>query len=122
MSFLYVALGGALGAVCRYLLGTTIQGLMKASNFPVGTITVNLIGCFLIGLIMGLIEFRSMFGSDGRLFIVVGVLGGFTTFSTFGYETLQLIKEGQIAAALINVLLQTGLGLVMVWLGNVASR
>jgi fluoride exporter len=122
MSLLYVAAGGAIGAVCRYLLGTAIQGLFKASNFPVGTMAVNLIGCFFIGLIMGLIEFRGMFGSEGRLFIVVGILGGFTTFSTFGYETLQLVKEGQIAAALVNALVQTGVGLLVVWLGNMASR
>lgn len=122
MIYLLIAAGGAIGAVSRFWLGTNVQALFKDSYFPMGTMTVNLIGCFLIGLIMGLVEFRGSVSNETRMFLVVGILGGFTTFSSFGYETLELIKAGSIPSALANVGITTGLGLCMVWLGNLVAR
>lgn len=91
MEILSVAVGGALGAVCRYLLGNFISRA-SGSALPWGTFAINIIGCFCMGLLMTLIVERG-------LFLCVGLLGGFTTFSSFGYESLMLLTEGNIAAA-----------------------
>lgn len=93
MEILSVAVGGALGAVCRYLLGNFISRA-SCSALPWGTFAINIIGCFCMGLLMTL-----MLPAAWRLFLCVGLLGGFTTFSSFGYESLMLLTEGNIAAA-----------------------
>ena len=98
MEILSVAVGGALGAVCRYLLGNFISR-MSGSALPWGTFAINIIGCFCMGLLMTLIVERGLLPAAWRLFLCVGLLGGFTTFSTFGYESLMLLTEGNIAAA-----------------------
>jgi fluoride exporter len=116
----YVAAGGALGATARYLLSTWIAG-RAGPDFPWGTFVINLSGSFLIGLVLGLVEAGSL-SSDARLFLAVGVLGGYTTFSTFTYESLGLIAEGNLAAFLFNSLGQFTSGLVAVYLGLVLSR
>lgn len=95
MEILSVAVGGALGAVCRYLLGNFISR-MSGSALPWGTFAINIIGCFCMGLLMTLIV---VLPAAWRLFLCVGLLGGFTTFSSFGYESLMLLTEGNIAAA-----------------------
>ena len=84
--------------------------------------TVNMVGCLLIGLLAGLTESRNLLGPETRALILVGVLGGFTTFSTFGYETIQLLRDGESLAAFSNVGLQICLGLVAVWIGYSASQ
>jgi CrcB protein len=114
-----VGLGGALGAMARYLAGQLAQRLLGAS-FPWGTLAVNISGCFLIGLACGLIQTAE--ASTPRLFIIVGVLGGFTTFSAFGYETIDLLKENGAGPAAANVGLQIAAGLSAVWLGQTLSR
>lgn len=98
MSILAVALGGALGAVCRYLLGNAVSKAV-GSALPWGTFFINLSGCFAMGLLMTLIVERELLPAAWRLFLCVGLLGGFTTFSSFGYEALMLLLEGNIAAA-----------------------
>lgn len=98
MEILSVAVGGALGAVCRYLLGNFISR-MSGSALPWGTFAINIIGCFCMGLLMTLIVERGLLPAAWRLFLCVGLLGGFTTFSSFGYESLMLLTEGNIAAA-----------------------
>lgn len=98
MEILSVAVGGALGAVCRYLLGNFISRA-SGSALPWGTFAINIIGCFCMGLLMTLIVERGLLPAAWRLFLCVGLLGGFTTFSSFGYESLMLLTEGNIAAA-----------------------
>ncbi len=114
--------GGFCGSAGRYLISGAVHRLVPAARFPWGTLVVNLIGCFVIGLLGGLSEQRGLFNSETRTFLMLGVLGGFTTFSSFGYETLQLFRAGQAGAALGNVGLQVLLGLLAAWLGMAFVR
>ena len=120
-SILFVALGGALGSVFRYLLGTWIQTASKSIDFPYGTLTVNLIGCFVIGFLAQLAEARGAFTSESRAFVFIGILGGFTTFSSFGNDTINLLRDGESFNALANVGANVILGLILVWLGRTAA-
>src|SRR6188474_3668557 len=95
LSILYAALGGALGSVSRYLLGIWIQTLSKSLDFPYGTLAVNLIGCFVIGFLSQLAETRGAFTPESRALIFIGLLGGFTTFSAFGNDTINLFRDGE---------------------------
>ena len=117
MSIFFVALGGALGSVSRYLLGTWVQSMSRSIDFPFGTLTVNLIGCFVIGFLSQLAEARGVFTSESRALVFVGVLGGFTTFSSFGNDTINLVRDGETFNALANVGANVILGLALVWLG-----
>jgi fluoride exporter len=119
---LLVGLGGAIGSAARYLLSGAVHRLLEGALFPIGTLAVNVAGCLLIGFLGGLAETRGMLGGEVRLFLMIGCLGGFTTFSSFGYETLQLARGGQALMAMMNVGLQLGLGLLAVWGGEVLSR
>lgn len=96
---LLVFFGGGLGAVCRYFVTTALAG--KFGNFPAGTFAANILGSFVMGLVLGILIGRS--SEHFRLFAAVGFLGGFTTFSSFSAETLNLIQSGQIFSASINV-------------------
>lgn len=120
-SVLYVALGGAFGSVLRYLLGTWTQSLSKSIDFPYGTLAVNLIGCFVIGFLSQLAESRGAFTPESRAFVFIGILGGFTTFSSFGNETLNLVRDGEMLNALANVGANVILGLMLVWLGRIVA-
>jgi CrcB protein len=119
---LLVGLGGIVGSVSRYLLGGWAHALFPRTTFPIGTVAVNVLGCFLIGLAAGFIEHRQLFGSETRLFVLIGVLGGCTTFSTFTHETLALARDAQHLRALGNVLLQVLLGLTAAWVGYALPR
>ena len=121
MNIIFVALGGALGSVSRYLLGTWIQSTSKSIDFPFGTLTVNLIGCFVIGFLSQLAEARGVFTSETRALVFVGVLGGFTTFSSFGNDTINLVRDGEMVNALANVGANVILGLLLVWLGRTVA-
>jgi CrcB protein len=90
--------------------------------FPYGTLVVNVLGCLVIGFLAGLAETRAAFTPETRLFLFVGVLGGFTTFSSFALETLSLARDTQQVAALINIGLQLTLGLLAVWIGSVFAH
>jgi CrcB protein len=116
-----VAFGGALGSVSRYLLGTWIQSASKSIDFPYGTLTVNLIGCFVIGFLSQLAEARGVFTSESRVFVFIGILGGFTTFSSFGNDTINLFRDGESFNALANVGANVILGLTLVWLGRTVA-
>jgi CrcB protein len=120
-TILYVALGGALGSVSRYLLGTWTQTISKSIDFPYGTLTVNLIGCFVIGFLSQLAEGRGAFTSEARMLVFIGVLGGFTTFSSFGNDTINLLRDGEMVNALVNVGANVIVGLFLVWLGRAAA-
>src|SRR6266540_3995647 len=113
-SVIFIALGGALGSVFRYLLSTWTQTASKSIDFPYGTLTVNLIGCFVIGFLTQLAEERGLFTSDSRTLVFVGILGGFTTFSSFGNETVNLLRDGEAWNALANVGANVILGLILV--------
>jgi fluoride exporter len=118
---LVVGTGGFLGAAARYLLGGAVYRWLPAS-FPWATFVINVTGCFGIGFLAVLAEERMLLGPGARLFLMVGVLGGYTTFSTFGYETIALLRDGSLVAAALNVLGQVALGLLAVWAGMTAAR
>lgn len=118
---LLVLLGGALGSGGRYLVATWAAARFGAA-FPWGTLTVNVAGSFLIGLLATLADEAGRIGPDGRLFLVVGVLGGFTTFSSFSLETLRLAEQSELPRAAFNVLANLGLGLTAAVLGIAAAR
>jgi CrcB protein len=117
-----VGVGSLVGGVLRFGLSTWVHRVLDNPWFPYGTLVVNGLGCFLIGFLAALAESRSVFTSEVRLFIFVGILGGFTTFSSFALETLSLARDTQSAAALANIGLQLTLGLVAVWIGNVMAH
>lgn len=112
-----VGSGGFVGAVFRYVLGGLVQGAMPLSAFPWGTVAVNLVGCLLIGVLAGLVELRQLFTPEMRLFTLIGVLGGFTTFSTFGFEAFALLRDTEYLRAITYVGIQVFVGLALVWFG-----
>jgi CrcB protein len=111
--------GAAFGGAMRYVIATLITAKF-ASRFPWGTFAVNLTGCFLIGLLASILAERTspLWG----LFLVTGILGGYTTFSAFGWETVQLTRQGEHALALANVLASVVCGYAAVWLGVLLAR
>jgi fluoride exporter len=117
-----VGVGSLIGGVLRYGLSTWVHRLLDNPWFPYGTLTVNALGCLIIGFLAGMAETRTAFTSEARLFLFVGVLGGFTTFSSFALETFLLARDTQSAAALINIGSQLILGLAAVWLGSIFAR
>jgi len=121
-NLLLVGAGGFIGSVLRYLMSGLAHRLFTNPIFPYGTLSVNVLGCFLIGLFGGLFETKQIFNPEARLFIFIGLFGGFTTFSTFGYESFNLARDGQLISTLSNIVLQIILGLGAVWLGNTLSR
>lgn len=121
LSVFYVALGGALGSVSRYLLGSWTQSLSKSIDFPYGTLAVNLIGCFVIGFLSQLAEARGVFTPESRAFVFIGILGGFTTFSSFGNDTINLLRDGETLNALANIGANVIVGLALVWLGRTVA-
>jgi fluoride exporter len=122
MTYFWVALGGALGSVARYASSTAFARWLGA-GFPYGTLFVNVAGSFAIGLLAALVagDGRPLLGTDARAFVLVGVLGGFTTFSSFSLETLELARSGALGAAVANVALSFGLCLLGAWLGFAAA-
>jgi CrcB protein len=116
-----VALGGLLGTVARFWLSGVVQRL-NGSDFPVGTLAVNVLGSFVIGMVMALSLERGTPGATVRLFLTVGFCGGFTTMSSFSYETMALVRDGQAAYAFANVGASLGGSLIATWLGYGLGR
>jgi len=114
--YLAVAIGGCLGSVARYWLSGAVYRL-SGSGFPYGTLAVNVLGCFLLGGIMSLVEYRQFFGPSLRVFLTIGVMGGFTTFSTFGFETFALVRDHEYLSAIGNVTANVLVGLIAVIAG-----
>jgi fluoride exporter len=115
--FLLVGLGGFAGSIARYALSGIVLHQAAGARFPFGTFIVNVAGCLAIGLLAGLVESRGLFSFHVRLFLLTGVLGGFTTFSAFGFESLALARRGELAVAALYVVLSVVVGLAAVWLG-----
>ncbi|MFY9611267.1 MAG: fluoride efflux transporter CrcB [Blastocatellia bacterium] len=114
--FLVLA-GGALGTGFRYLLASFIYSNVKEPTFPYANLIINVSGSFLIGLLAELFEARLLVSPTTRVALLTGVLGGYTTFSSFAFETLSLLRDGQVGLAALNVSASVGLGLGAVWLG-----
>ena len=115
-----VGVGGFLGAIARYALGTYI-GSRYGVRFPYGTFVINMSGCFLIGLILTLLA-RATASQYWRYLIPIGFIGAYTTFSTFEYETLRAVQDGQLTMGLLNVALSVIVGFVAVWAGAAMGR
>jgi CrcB protein len=108
-----VGSGGFIGAVCRYGMSALVQRAAALSSFPYGTLLVNLAGCLLIGVAVGMIDHRQLLSPELRLFLLVGLLGGFTTYSTFAWETLSLAKGSGFIPALTYVTLHIVAGIAL---------
>jgi CrcB protein len=118
-----VGSGGFIGSLARYGVGGLVHRQLPLAIFPYGTLLVNLLGCLLIGAIAGLAESRQLFGPQFRQFALIGILGGFTTFSTFGFETVAMLRDADYLRAGANVGVNVAAGLALVWLGyQVAAR
>jgi fluoride exporter len=117
-----VGFGGFAGSILRFAVSGLVQRFDPSGTFPYGTLAVNALGCLGIGVCAGLAETRQVFGPELRLFLFLGLFGSFTTFSTFGYETHALLRDGDGLKAGANVLGSVVLSLVLVWLGHALGR
>ena len=118
VSYFLVGIGGFMGAVLRYWVSGFIQQAAKDQLFPFGTLAVNFFGCFVIGFLSELAEEHGAFTPQTRALVFTGILGGFTTFSTFGNETMNLLRNGQNILAFGNISAHLILGIGGVWLGR----
>lgn len=121
MTYAYIIAGAVAGAPLRYFVQGKVQDA-TSPGFPWGTLVVNLTGCLVIGLLLTLAEERELLSREARLMLVVGFLGSYTTFSTFGWETFALLRDNEILQASGNVLLSTFGGLIGVWAGTSLAR
>jgi CrcB protein len=115
-NILLIALGGALGSISRYGCQKWIY-YISPHPFPFGTFVVNIAGCFLVGLVLGLSQKGNLMSAEWRLFLATGFCGGFTTFSAYSFETLSLLRNGEITYALVYAFASVMLGLLAAWLG-----
>jgi CrcB protein len=118
---LVVGAGGFLGSAARYLVQGLVYRFLPA-DFPYATFFINVSGCYAIGFLGVLAQEMFLVGPTARLFLMVGILGGYTTFSTFGYETMELVREGSGFLAAVNAVGQVVLGLAAVWAGGATAR
>ena len=112
-----VALGGALGSVTRYQFSSWVLDHAVGWRFPLGTFLVNIVGCFIIGLLGGLVVKYELLSAEARLFLMTGIMGGFTTFSAFGLETFYLLRREEFLIAGSYVFSSVIVGLLVLWLG-----
>jgi CrcB protein len=119
--YLIVALGSGIGGLFRYYISDLIQK-NSASLFPIGTLTVNIIGSFIIGFVIFYLDSLKLISSEMRLFLTVGLCGGLTTFSTFSYETVKLFQDSEFLLAGANILLNVILTLIAVYLAYILSK
>jgi CrcB protein len=117
--WLLIGIGGFFGAVLRYLISGWIQN--GAATFPLGTLGVNFIGSFFLGLVMYLSEYRGLFNEETRVFLAIGLLGGFTTMSTFSYETFRLLELNETLLFGANILGTVFLTILAVYLGKILA-
>jgi CrcB protein len=118
MTWIAIAIGGAIGSIARHAVNHLVHTRWLLTRFPVGTVVVNLTGCFIVGLLAGLLASRRIaLRLWWREFVFVGLLGGFTTFSTFGLDTFLLSRTHSTGSAVLNVASQVIGGLLALWLG-----
>lgn len=121
--FVLIGFGGFVGSVFRFALSDLVSRLSAYPMIPYGTLAVNIFGCLLIGFIGSLnTETKQLLSPEARVFLLVGILGGFTTFSAFGFETFNLIREGKIFSMLLHVTAHIAFGICAVWIGSMLSR
>jgi CrcB protein len=118
-TLLLVGIGGFIGAILRYVLGGWIQNSFV--NFPVGTLVINTTGSFFLGLIMYLSEYQGFFDEETRIFLTIGILGAFTTLSTFGYESFRLLDGSKLTLMAINVVSTVLFSILAVYLGKIVA-
>ena len=116
-----LVVGGTVGTIARYLLTGTIYGIF-GSTFPYGTLFVNILGCFIIGFLAAITEEKFLLSPNARLLLMVGFCGAFTTFSTFMFETVNLMKDGEMMRAFINVLASVMIGFLCLRVGFVLGE
>jgi CrcB protein len=121
LKYLLVGIGGGLGSILRFWLGSYI-GSKMGTRFPYGTFVINITGSFLIGLVFAWLTVRTQWSLNWRYLIPIGFIGGYTTFSSFEFETLRAIQEGQVGLGLLYVAASVVLGFVAVWGGMIAGR
>lgn len=119
--YLLIGLGGAIGSISRYVLSRMVYH-SAGESFPYGTLAVNIIGCFLIGLLMAVMQERLVTSPNYRYLLVIGLLGGFTTFSSFSYETLELMRMGSMTASLFNIFYNIAGCLASTWCGYMIGK
>lgn len=120
LKLVLIFLAAGVGGILRYTIGGVVQSA-SGSTFPLGTLVVNVSGCLTIGFLAAAFEGPWLVREETRLTLLIGLLGGYTTFSTFGRETLALLNDGQYAAASANVILSNVLGLGAAWAGWAAA-
>ncbi|MCZ2074193.1 MAG: fluoride efflux transporter CrcB [Bryobacterales bacterium] len=116
-----VMLGGGIGSLARYVVGVAIMSRF-GGKFPLGTMVINVTGSFAIGILMTLFTERLQLHPYWRFLLVIGFLGGYTTFSTFEYETFRAVRDGELVSALLNVVGSVALGFTAVWAGAVLAE
>jgi CrcB protein len=121
MKYLWIGLGGCTGAIARYWLGALINDRF-GTRFPYGTFVVNMSGCFLIGLMITVLDERTNLPVGLRFLLPIGFVGAYTTFSTFEFETFRSATQGQMSIALLNVALSVVVGYIAVYLGVISGR
>lgn len=119
--YLMVAIGGALGSILRFWVGTYISNRI-ATRFLAGTFVVNMTACFLIGFVVTVLAEKSSWNANWRYLIPIGFIGGYSTFSTFEYETFRVFQEGDFLIAGLNVILSVVVGFVSVWAGVITGK
>ena len=120
-NLLVIGIGGFIGAIVRYLVSGYFYNLY-GNKFPYGTLAVNIIGCLILGFFITLVEGKFIISPQMKSFIAIGLLGAFTTFSTFSFETLVLVQRELYLSAFLNIIISISAGLLAVWLGIILAK
>ena len=122
LDILLVGIGGFFGSILRYITSGLIFKFLGKPYLPYGTVCVNIVGCLLIGFLSGCVDHRHLFNREIRIFTVVGLLGGFTTFSTFGLDVFTALRDGQFINSFSNIMIHIIFGITSVWFGYYLSK